>query len=287
LLIDRLRIVTIVLLDWDARNRADSCFPRNQLAASSLFTFIQPTSQVAVSEGSRLMALSWTMNRRRPSGSRRKKSASPAVEGLEARALLAVPAGYPIYGPPPGTMPPQPPAMPSPHKLTGVVIKMPRFYKFYAGPKWAELNAVKASAKLAPTGDFTFTGTNQGRINKAPAVFFWGIDRNGNLPPGPFQGRPKVKFDAVVVVSLDSSLTPMAKVTDLTTGLSTTLSADAVSIHGRTVTVRTPGSLLPSTGLAPSHYRFNYWPESGGTPGSSSVASFAPEFTTAMVGTSK
>ena len=48
-----------------------------------------------------------------------------------------------------------------------------------------------------------------------------------------------------------------------------------------------PSRLLPSTGLAMSQYRFNYWPEDGGPPISSSVASFAPEFTTAQVGSAR
>ena len=174
-----------------------------------------------------------------------------------------------------------------PHKPSGIVTKVPHFYKFYTGPKWAELNAMKASAELSPNGDFTFTGTNEGRINKTPAVYVWGIDRNGNLPAGPFTGRPNIRFDAVVVVSLDSSLTPTASVTDLATGTTTNLPAGSASIHGRKVTVTVPGSLLPSTGLAPSQFRFNYWPEDGGPPVSSSVASFAPENTTAQVGTTK
>jgi hypothetical protein len=46
-------------------------------------------------------------------------------------------------------------------------------------------------------------------------------------------------------------------------------------------------SALPSTGLAPSQYGFNFWPEDGGPPISSSVASFLPESTNAQVGTSK
>jgi hypothetical protein len=182
---------------------------------------------------------------------------------------------------------PMMPPLTAPHRPTGVVIKAPRFYKFYTGPRLAELNAVKATAKLSSSGNFVFTGTNKGAINKAPAVYVWGIDRSGNLPAGPFQGRPKIKFDAVVVVSLDSSLTPAAKVIDLTSGATTTLSSSAVRIRGKTVTVTVPGSLLPSTGLPMSHYRFNYWPESGGPPASSSVASFAPELNTAMVGMSK
>jgi hypothetical protein len=42
-------------------------------------------------------------------------------------------------------------------------------------------------------------------------------------------------------------------------------------------------SALPSTGLPPSQYRFNYWPEDG-QPGSTHIASFPPEFNDAQVG---
>jgi hypothetical protein len=167
---------------------------------------------------------------------------------------------------------------------TGVVTKKPHFYEFYTGPRWAELNAVKASGKLSTSGVFVFTGTNRGKINQGPAVYVWGIDRSGNLPAGPFTNRPNIRFDAVVIVSLDTSLTPTASVFDLDSGKFTSLSSSAVSIHGRTVRVTVPENLLPSTGLVPSQFRFNYWPEDGGPPGSSSVASFAPEFITARVG---
>jgi hypothetical protein len=173
------------------------------------------------------------------------------------------------------------------HQTLGVVTKTPHFYEFYTGPKRAELNAVKASAELSSSGNFILTGTNQGRINKTPAVYVWGLDRNGNLPAGPFQGRPNVKFDAVVEVSLTSSLTPTVTVMDLAAGTSTPLPSSSASIQGRTVSVTVPASLLPSTGLSPSQYRFNYWPEDGGPPTSSSVASFAPEPTTAQVGMTK
>jgi hypothetical protein len=198
----------------------------------------------------------------------------------------------PIAGPTPNTPPPAraPKAVRDAqfdglHKATGVVAKAPHFYEFYTGPKSAELNAVKASAELSPQGIFTFTGTNQGAIKKGPAVYVWGVDRNGNLPPGPFTDRPNIKFDAVVVVSLSSTLTPSAEVVDLASGTTTALPASAVNIQGHTVSVKLSASLLPSTGLAPSQYRFNFWPEDGGPPVSASVASFVPEFTTAQVGT--
>jgi hypothetical protein len=172
------------------------------------------------------------------------------------------------------------------HGHTGVVSKAPRFYELYTGPHSPEFNAVKASGKFSPRNDtFTFTGTNQGRINSGPAVYVWGIDRNGNLSSGPFTGRPGVTFDAVVVVKFDSSLTPTATV--FAGSAMTPLSSSSVHVHGRTVSVTVPGSLLPSTGLPPSQFRFNYWPEDGQGQSSSDVGSFLPEFNTAQVGTGK
>jgi hypothetical protein len=171
-----------------------------------------------------------------------------------------------------------------PPRASGIVTKSPRFYQAYTGPKLQELNAVRASGALSSDGTFTFTGTNRGRITESPAVYVWGVDRSGNLSAGPFKNRPNIKFDAVVVVTLDSSLTPSARVVDLVDGTTTALPAGSSNVQGKTVSVTIPGGLLPSTGLAPSQYRFNYWPEDGGPPTSSSVASFAPENGMASVG---
>jgi hypothetical protein len=182
---------------------------------------------------------------------------------------------------------PKAPAANGNHHASGIVKKAAHFYQVYTGPKLAELNAVKATALLAANGNLTFTGTTAGAIKTGPAVYVWGIDRSGNLSPGPFTGRPNIKFDAVVVVSLDTSRTATAEVIDESSGVMTALPAGSVSIHGRTIAVKVAGNLLPSTGLTPSHYRFDYWPEGGVAPTSSSVASFTPERTTAQVGTMK
>jgi hypothetical protein len=246
---------------------------------------------------------------------RAARKAGVSVERLEERALMTWP-GYPMPTVPPVNPPPPSPPItvpapvtpapttqpvyppgPSPggagskgqhtHRPTGIVTKTAHFYQFYTGPRLAELNAVRASGILTKQGSFVFTGTNKGRINQAPAVYVWGIDRSGNLPSGPFTGRPNIKFDALVVVSIDASLQPKALVLDLATGAMSNLPAGSASIHGKTISVTVPASLLPSTGLALSQYRYNYWPEDGGPPVSSSVASFAPEFNTVQVGASK
>ena len=144
------------------------------------------------------------------------------------------------------------------------------------------MNAKRASVILSTSRNtFTLTGTVQGKINDSGDIYVWGIDRNGHLGPGPFQGRPNIKFDAVVVVTLNNSLTPTAQVIDLKSGIMWTLSAGSTSIRNKMVKVVVPASFLPSTGLAPSQYRFNFWPDYD-TP--TAVASFLPEFTDAQVG---
>jgi hypothetical protein len=50
------------------------------------------------------------------------------------------------------------------------------------------------------------------------------------------------------------------------------------SAEGRVIAVTVPGSLLPSTGLPPSQFRFNYWPENPDPALTEQIASFTPEF---------
>ena len=74
------------------------------------------------------------------------------------------------------------------HTASGVVVKSPRFYSAYTGPKLAELNAVKASAKLLANGDFRFTGTNQGRITRRRPFMSGGSTATATCPPARSRG---------------------------------------------------------------------------------------------------
>lgn len=166
----------------------------------------------------------------------------------------------------------------------GIVVKAPQFYEHYVGPKLAQLNAVAAAGERLRDGDFEFVGVNQGAIDpKVQATYVFGIDRNGKLSPGPFPGRPDIRFDALVVVTLTPGKAPAASVTDLVTNKSTSLTSGSVLVRGQMIAVNVPEGLLPSTGLDPSQYRFDYWPEDG-NPGATHIASFAPEFNDAPVG---
>ena len=118
---------------------------------------------------------------------------------------------------------------------------------------------------------------NRGAIDpNVTATYVFGVDRNGQLPTGPFPDRPNIRFDATVAVKLVPGHAPTVTVTDLAKKTSTTLPDSALRIAGKSVSVTVPGSLLPSTGLAPKQYRYNFWPEDG-LAGSTNIASFAPE----------
>ncbi len=215
----------------------------------------------------------------RPGRPARRRSPSPAIECLERHILLSAGLGNALAG--------HVGRGPGPCGLRARRHGREdcrRFYEDYVGPKLAQLDAVAASGQLLPDGNFRFLGVNQGIINpNVPATYVFGVDRSGHLPTGPFPDRPDIRFDATVVVKIVPGQSPTVTVTDLASKTSTTLPSSALRISGRDVEVVVPGSLLPSTGLAPSQYQYDFWPEDG-LAGSTNIASFAPEFHDIRVG---
>jgi hypothetical protein len=166
----------------------------------------------------------------------------------------------------------------------GTVVEKPKFYEDYVGPKLAQFEAVQATGKLLRDGNFSFVGVNRGAINpNVLATYVFGVDRNGNLPTGPFPGRPNIRFDATVAIKIVPGKAPTVVVTDIANKKTTTVQDPILQISGKKISVVVPGSLLPSTGLSPSHFRFAYWPEDG-LAGSTNIASFAPTFHDIQVG---
>ena len=167
----------------------------------------------------------------------------------------------------------------------GIVTKAPHFYEDYKGPKLDQLNAVAAAGELLPDRSFNFVGVNKGAIDSnVAATYVFGIDRNGKLPTGPFDKRPDIRFDALIEVSVTPGQATTASVIDLANHTFTILPQGSFSADGRVIAVNVPGSLLPSTGLPPSQFRFNYWPEDPDPSLKEPIASFAPEFNDAQVG---
>jgi hypothetical protein len=159
----------------------------------------------------------------------------------------------------------------------GTVVRTPSFYEDYVGPQLAQLEVVKATGQLLRDGSFRFVGVNLGAIDpNVRATYVIGVDRNGHLPTGPFPDRPNIRFDATVAIKIVPGKAPTVVVTDIANKTTTTLPDSMLQISGRKIEVLVPGSLLPSTGLAPSHYRYNFWPEDG-LAGSTNIASFAPD----------
>jgi hypothetical protein len=208
----------------------------------------------------------------------RRRSTSPAVEGMDRRALPSAGLGHAVAG--------HVAEVRGQHasEHNGTVVQKPQFYEDYVGPQLAQLDAVEASGQLLPDGNFRFLGVNRGAINpNVLATYVFGVDRNGNLPAGPFPDRPDIRFDATVAVKIVPGKAPTVVVTDLATKTTTTLQDPMLRISGKEVRVVVPGSLLPSTGLSPSQFRYDYWPEDG-LAGSTNIASFAPNFQDIRVG---
>jgi hypothetical protein len=216
-----------------------------------------------------------TRHGRRP---HRRRAFSPAVEGLDQRALLSAGLGHALAGHVADVRHERD----SEHN--GTVMKTPMFYEDYVGPRLAQLDVVKATGTLLRDGSFHFVGVTQG-VNdpNVRATYVFGVDRNGHLPTGPFPGRPNIQFDATIVIKIVPGQSPTVTVTDLTNKTSTTVQDSALQISGKKIGVLIAGSLLPSTGLAPSHFQYNFWTEDG-LAGSTNIASFAPEFHDIQVG---
>jgi hypothetical protein len=216
-----------------------------------------------------------TLRPRRPA---RRHVPALAVEGLDRRALLSAGLGYAMGGHV---------AEVRGHRDSehnGTVVQTPQFYEDYTGPQLAQLDVVKATGRLLRDGNFLFIGVNKGAIDpNVTATYVIGVDRNGNLPTGPFPDRPNIRFDATVAIKIVPGQASTVTVTDLATKRTTTVQDTALRISGRRIEVVIPGSLLPSTGLAPSQFRYDYWPEDG-LAGSTNIASFAPDFHDIQVG---
>jgi hypothetical protein len=200
-----------------------------------------------------------------------RHSCSLAVEGLDQRALLSGGLSHALAAPP------------RPHEVVHngtVVEKKPAFNSAFSMPQLPQLEAVKATGKLLKDGSFTFTGVNRGPVDpNVRATYMFGIDRSGHLPAGPIPGRPNIRFDAVAYARLVPGKAPTLWVYNFTNKTYYLLPSSEVAVSGKSISVTVPGTVLPSTGLAPSHYKFAYWPywPKAGLVVWANCASFAPE----------
>jgi hypothetical protein len=179
------------------------------------------------------------------------------------------------------------PAAPHAVARPGLAAKAPQFYEFFTGRRDPGLNARMATAR-AGRGVLNLAGVMRGAIDTHPATpdgssfYVFGVDRGTTAVTAPFPGRPNVKFDAVVAVSVQpSGIT--ASVTDLAHPggpLVTTLDPSAARVRGDRVQVSVPLGLLTADAALPVRgWGINLWPRTALPPKGDfhTVASFVPE----------
>lgn len=169
---------------------------------------------------------------------------APRVEGMEARFLPSVAAA------------------------SGVVRKRAAFSTQYLGPRRADLNLVAASAALKTGKALTLTATTAAPIDATPptagledaSFFVFGLDRGGANSANPFPNRPRIRYDAVVVLQVRPEGLS-ASVLDASRGnVTTELSPSSVRISGRTIRVVVPPDVATAPGGVPAgRVKFTVW----------------------------
>ncbi len=222
-----------------------------------------------------------------------------AVESLEGKLLLShagaaqttVPtAGFGL----PGTLQVNRLNQPGPilNEIgIGQSVKVARFYKYYTGAFRGELNATGSKAQVV--GDqLNLTGIVGGKIAAKPtsaareAFYYFGINRGGATGTGPFPGRPRINFDALVIVGVTQQ--GSAAVVQTSGSSITSLDPSLLKLGTDNVKVSVPLSLLPTTGAPASQYRVSFFPASEAPlTRFNSIASFAPEGRTIRVSTAR
>jgi PEP-CTERM motif len=147
------------------------------------------------------------------------------------------------------------------------------------GPRAGDLDVIGAFVTYNPdTGGFVFSGTMDDDIGTtAGAVYVFGVNRGaGTARFG--AAAPGVTFDAVVVVNPAGS----SSINLFDGNPAQTLPTGAFQSFGSTVIGTVAGSLLPSTGFAPTAYTWNLWPRAPGISGVAGIPDFAPD--NSMVG---
>jgi hypothetical protein len=168
----------------------------------------------------------------------------------------------------------------------GYAVKSPRFYELYTGKIDAVLNAAGMKATYDEPGNLVLTGIVAGQITSTPQsvaqseYYVFGIDHGLTTGPGPFPGRPNIRYDAIVAVSF----TPEGVrgfVLDLVNNVLTPLTADNILNQGFDfkvfVPAGTPGIGSTSAGTNP---KVVFWAQDAPPtphPAPQDIASFAPD----------
>lgn len=150
------------------------------------------------------------------------------------------------------------------------------FLPTYTGAHNGDLDVLFAYGIYdAGAQEFTFGATLAGSIGTtAQGAFVWGVDR-GNGTQRFVSGTPSVgagiSFDAVVLVNANGT-----GLVNLFSGPAVNLATSAITIQNNTLSVVVPLAMLPSTGLAATGYKWNFWPRNQAISGNAAISDFAP-----------
>ena len=169
--------------------------------------------------------------------------------------------------------------------VAGPFNQPPPINPLYTGPKRPDLRVLGTHAQFFYPRGFAFTGATVGFINHSQSsVYVFGVNRGGATSPGPFPGRPKIVFDAVVIVATNpNGWTGTVQRFDSNGQLTSSASLlnNQVSFSKNQVQVVVPAALLAPTsppGTAHPQDRFSYTFWAGVSPFSiTGIAGFAPE----------
>jgi len=164
--------------------------------------------------------------------------------------------------------------------IKGIALRVATILSTFTGAHYDYQAAVAAGAILRRRHILELGAILRGpNRSPAPAYYVFGIDRGSGASLGPrFPARPGITPDALVTITAGTNGTnPSGTITDLRTGVVSTISPSAIHFDGSTLQVIVNTAQLPSTGFPVSKYRFNFWVQSQQGGGFGTVGSFLPD----------
>ena len=176
--------------------------------------------------------------------------------------------------------------------IAGFVAQVSHANPLYTGPSLDRMFLTEAGAIELKGGVIELGAINRGAFsdNSATSTVTFAINRGAGASLGAsFASEPGVTPDALVTITVGpygESYT--GRITDLTTGVTQSISPSDIEVNGPTVRVLVSPSQLPSQGFKEKNYKFSAWTSIVNydaisyPPDINSVGSFAP-YTGTMV----
>jgi hypothetical protein len=167
------------------------------------------------------------------------------------------------------------------YTIKGVVAKTPNLQSGYTGLPHDALALTIGGAVELKKKQIELGAIARGPFTTTPfaTTIVFAINRGAGQRLGPYYpGRPGITPDALVSVTVGPyGRNNSATITDLTTGLTQTISSPVIQVAGPTVRILLNSSQLPSEGFSLKHYTFAVWAATEPNAPFQDVGSFVPE----------